>query len=103
MRGIMDELNEMEFAAPHELDASNVCNAIEIVNPYRRLTGYTTAPLFCARTNLPLMVGYTVIATVRATTTSPNGATYLEHLAASSRPSIAIIHDIDPTPGFGAF
>jgi regulator of RNase E activity RraA len=107
MRGKMGDLNEQEFAALRALDTPTVCNAIEIVDPNRRLAGFTTAPLVCARPNLPPMVGYAVTATVRATKTSPEAgatrATYLEHLAASSRPTIAIIHDIDPEPGFGAF
>ena len=103
----MGDLSEQEFAALRALDTPTVCNAIEIVEPDRRLKGFTTAPLVCARPDLPPIVGYAVTATVRAMTTSPEAgaarATYLEHLAASSRPTIAIIHDIDPEPGFGAF
>ena len=101
------DLSEQEFAALRALDTPTVCNAIEIVEPDRRLKGFTTAPLVCARPDLPPIVGYAVTATVRAMTTSPEAgaarATYLEYLAASSRPTIAIIHDIDPEPGFGAF
>lgn len=103
----MDDLSEQEFAALRALDTPTVCNAIEIVDPSRRLKGFTTAPLVCARPDLPPMVGYAVTATVRATTTSQEAgaarATYLDHLAAGSHPTIAIIQDIDPEPGFGAF
>jgi regulator of RNase E activity RraA len=103
----MGDLSEQEFAALRALDTPTICNAIEIVDPNRRLTGFTTAPLVCARPDLPPIVGYAVTATARAMTTSPQAgaarATYLEHLAASLRPTIAIIQDIDPQPCFGAF
>jgi hypothetical protein len=102
----MDDLSEQEFAALRALDITTVCNAIESVDPNRRLKGFTTVALVCARPDLSPMVGYTT-ATVRAMTSSLEAGTarttYLEHLAASSRPTIAIILDLDPVPGFDAF
>ena len=39
-------------------DTPTICNALEIVDPTRRLTGFTTRPLICPFPNLPPIVGY---------------------------------------------
>ena len=35
-------------------DTPTICNALEIVDPARRLTGFTTKPLVCPFPTLPL-------------------------------------------------
>ncbi len=103
----MAEMSEHDLAALRALDTPTVCNAIELVDPERRVIGFTTEPLVCARPDLPPMVGYAVTATVRAMVPSPDGGAtrgpYLDHVAAALRPTIAVIQDLDPEPGFGAF
>ena len=46
-------------------DAPTICNAMEIVAPERRLTGYTTKPLVCPFPDLPPIVGYARTVTMR--------------------------------------
>ncbi len=103
----MADLSDAEFAALRALDTPTVCNAIEIVNPERRALGFTTEPLVCARPGLPPMVGYAATATVRAVAPSTDAGAargaYLEHVASRPKPTIAVIQDLDPAPGFGAF
>ena len=48
-------------------DTPTICNALEIVAPDRRLTGFTIRPLVCPFPDLPPMVGYAKTATIRAT------------------------------------
>jgi regulator of RNase E activity RraA len=103
----MADLSDAEFAALRALDTPTICNAIEIVEPERRVSGFTTEPLVCARPDLPPMVGYAVTATVRAIAPDPDAGAargqYLDHVAAGTHPTIAVIQDLDPEPGFGAF
>ncbi len=103
----MNDLSEQEFAALRALDTPTVCNAIEIVLPERRASGFTTAPLVCARPDLPAIAGYAVTATVRAMAPSSDGGAargpYLDHVAAGPCPTIAVVQDLDHEPGFGAF
>src|SRR4051812_40159159 len=51
-------------------DTPTICNAMEIVAPHRRLTGFTTKPLVCPFPELPPMVGYARTVTIRATAAS---------------------------------
>src|ERR1700757_539802 len=47
-------------------DTPTICNAMEIVAPARRLTGYTTKPLVCPFPSLPPIVGYARTVTIRS-------------------------------------
>src|ERR1700681_2351810 len=47
-------------------DTPTICNAMEIVAPGRRLTGYTTKPLVCPFPDLPPIVGYARTVTIRS-------------------------------------
>jgi len=48
-------------------DTPTICNALEIVDPARRLTGFTMRPLVCPFPDLPPVVGYARTATIRST------------------------------------
>ena len=48
-------------------DTPTICNALEIVDPGRRLTGFTVKPLVCPFPQLPPIVGYAKTATIRTT------------------------------------
>lgn len=93
-------------------DTPTICNALEIVAPERRLTGYTVRPLVCPFPDLPPMVGYARTATIRATSASSLSAAdaraqrtaYYEYCGTGIGPRISIIQDLDGANiGFGAF
>ena len=101
--------NDLE--ALRRFDTPTICNALELVVPDRRAVGFTTRPLVCAVPNLPPIVGHARTATIRAIDTSDLSAeearairaAYYEYIAAEPRPTITVIQDLDPEPGFGAF
>ena len=93
-------------------DTPTICNALEIVAPERRLTGFTVRPLVCPFPDLPPMVGYAKTATIRATHANELAGTkardqrvaYYEYMASAPAPSICIIQDLDGGDiGYGAF
>lgn len=92
-------------------DTPTMCNAMELVAPERRATGFTTQPLFCAHPALPPMVGYARTATVRASRASGRAPEtdrelrldYYRHMAEPPGPTITVIEDVDPQPGVGAW
>ncbi len=104
-------LTDEDLAALRQHDTPTICNALEIVAPERRALGFTSEPLVCADPSLPPMVGYARTATIRAV--APPAATpaeqrasraaYYEYVAAGPGPSVAVLQDLDPRPGFGAF
>jgi regulator of RNase E activity RraA len=79
--------------------------------PERRATGFTTSALTCLDAKLPPMVAPARTATIRATSSAPDSADelklrrarYYEYIADAPLNSIAVIQDLDATPGFGAF
>jgi regulator of RNase E activity RraA len=101
-----EELNNLAA-----LDTPTVCNALEMVAPQRRGFGYTVKPFVSARPHMPAIVGYARTATIRAMHPSDRGAealraerlAYYRYVAEGSRPSIMLIEDLDPVPGYGAF
>ncbi len=92
-------------------DTPTVCNALEVVAPERRATGFTTKPFVCAFPELRPMVGFARTATIRAREPSTRPAAdarrlrlaYYEHVAGGPRPSLVVLQDLDEEPGFGAF
>jgi regulator of RNase E activity RraA len=100
-----------QFAFLARFDTPTICNGIEVVMPERQAIGFTTEHLFPANPSLPPIVGYARTATIRAV--EPAAASpaelrerrlaYYEYVAAEPRPTVVVIQDIDPRPGFGAF
>ena len=93
-------------------DTPTICNALEIVAPARRLTGFTVKPLVCPFPNLPPIVGYAKTATIRTAHAHELDAkkqreqriAYYEYIADKPPPGIMVIQDLDgPDIGFGAF
>jgi regulator of RNase E activity RraA len=93
-------------------DTPTICNALEIVDPGRRLTGFTIRPLVCPFPNLPPIVGYAKTATIRASHAHELDAkaqreqriAYYEYIAGAPAPGVMVIQDLDgPYAGFGAF
>ncbi len=92
-------------------DTPTICNALEVVAPDRRATGFTTTPFVCAFPELKPIMGFARTATIRASEPSrlpPAEAkakrlAYYEYVASAPLPTITILQDLDPEPGFGAF
>jgi regulator of RNase E activity RraA len=93
-------------------DTPTICNALEIVAPERRLTGFTTKELVCPFPDLPPIVGYARTATIRAVTppelagkdARAQRISYYEYIASKPGPTITVIQDVDGADvGFGAF
>ena len=92
-------------------DTPTICNALEIVDPGRRSTGFTAKPLVCPFPGLPPIVGYAKTATIRTThaheldgkTAREQRIGYYVYVASKPVPSIVVLQDLDDTPGTGAF
>ena len=93
-------------------DTPTICNALEIVDPARRLTGFTVRPLVCPFPALPPIVGYAKTASIRSTHAHELDAKkareqrigYYEYIADKPAPGIMVIQDLDgPDVGLGAF
>ena len=59
-------LDHALLAKLRSFDTPTICNALEIVAPERRLTGYNVKPLVCPFPDLPPIVGYARTATIRS-------------------------------------
>jgi regulator of RNase E activity RraA len=101
-----EELNSLAA-----LDTPTVCNALEVVAPQRRGFGYTVRPFVSARPKMPAIVGYARTATIRAMHPADRSAealraerlAYYRYVAEGPRPTLMVIEDLDPVPGYGAF
>lgn len=107
----MTDLDPAAVAALRAWDTPTICNALEVVAPHRRATGFTVEHLHCLDPDLQPIVGYARTATYRAVEPSPlppdalraRRAAYYEYVAAPPGPTVVVIQDLDPNPGFGAF
>ena len=106
------ELGEDVLKELRALDTPTICNALEVVAPERRATGFTTEPLVCAVPELPPIVGYARTVTIRAKQPSDRSRSdagqtqmaYYEYVGSGPRPGICVIQDLDDGhAGFGAF
>ncbi|TAM56386.1 RraA family protein [bacterium] len=94
-----------------QFDTPTICNALEIVAPQRRATGFTTHHFVCAEPEHAPIVGYARTATMRAVEppaqtkeeTRRKRLDYYAYVAQPPGPSIVVMQDLDPEPGFGAF
>ena len=92
-------------------DTPTICNALELVVPARRGRGFTLTPMVCADPGLPPICGLARTGQIRAA--SPSGRTreedrearigWYEYVADAPLPTVVVIEDLDPTPGYGAF
>jgi len=106
----MSEPSSEAIAALARWDTPTICNALEIVAPARRGGGYTVEHLHCLEPSLPPMVGYARTVTYRSVQPSELDpvaqrqarAEYYEYVAALPGPTIAVVQDLDPLPGYGA-
>ena len=92
-------------------DTPTICNGLEEVAGVRSASGFTTRPLVAADPALPPIVGYARTAMIRAA--APASGTpqaqrelrlaYYDYVAGGPGPTVAVIQDLDPEPGLGAF
>lgn len=106
----MSELTDQVLADLASIDTPTVCNALELVAPQRRASGFTVHPLVCARPDRPPIVGFAKTATIRARQpdSEPQAAAqrrdqYYAYVDAGPKPSVVVIEDLDEPPGFGSF
>jgi len=104
--------NPADCAALAAYDTPTICNALELVMPARRASGFTRRPLVAPFPQLKPVVAFARTAIIRSREPHPRSrdeATrmrlgYYEHIGAQPLPSLAVIQDIDaPDSGFGAF
>jgi regulator of RNase E activity RraA len=101
----------VELDALKKFDTPTVCNALEVLRPSRRGYGYTTEPLVCCFPELGPMVGFARTATIRSMHPKEGDAAaikeqklaYYSSIEEGPRPSIVVLQDIDPLPGYGSF
>jgi len=107
----MTSLARIDLEALSQWDTPTICNGLELLDAKFRTTGFTTQNMVCLDSKLKPIVGYARTALIRATT-PPTGdaaavreirARYYAHVAEQPLPSIAVLQDLDPDPGFGAF
>jgi len=105
-------LTQEELDALRRYDTPTVCNALELIVPERRGYGYTVEQLFCARPELPPIVGYARTGTTKSMEPYDFGSAdakkqrtdWYEYVATGGpTPSVVLLQDIDPIPVYGAF
>ena len=107
----MSQISQDDLDVLSRWDTPTICNALELVVPERRATGFTTGVFTCLAPELPPMVGYARTATIRATSPPDESAEelksrrarYYEYVAQAPYKTIAVVQDLDAAPGFGAF
>ena len=107
----MTDLARSDLEALAKWDTPTICNGLELLDARYRTAGFTIENMVCFDPGLKPIVGYARTAMIRAAT-PPQGkpealratrARYYAQVAEAPIPSISVIQDLDPTPGFGAF
>lgn len=106
----MTSIDKDALVTLRQWDTPTICNALELVAPQRRAIGFTVENMVCRAAEYPPMVGLAKTATIRAVAPSTRTAkqamaqriAYYEYVADSKLPTISIVQDLDPNPGFGA-
>lgn len=94
-----------------EWDTPTICNGLEVTNPERRALGFTVEQMVCAYPDQKPICGYARTATIRAVAAPKRSAAenlslrqaYYRYVAEGQGPTVSVIQDLDPNPGFGAF
>lgn len=109
----MTDFTTEDLALLATWDTPTICNALEVAAPHRRATGFTVRPMVCLDPALKPIVGRARTATIRAMDAPGRSAeelreariAYYEYAASgpADTPTVNVIQDLDPDPGFGAF
>ena len=106
-----DNLTVADLKKLTEWDTPTICNGLEHLSAEYRVKSFTVEQMQCFDPNLAPIVGYARTAMIRSMS-PPEGtvveirnmrAKYYETIASDPAPSVSVIQDLDPTPGFGAF
>ena len=106
-----DNLTAADLKKLAEWDTPTICNGLEHLSAEYRVKSFTVEQMQCFDPNLAPIVGYARTAMIRSMS-PPEGtvveirnmrAKYYETIASDPAPSVSVIQDLDPTPGFGAF
>lgn len=98
-----------DLDALRRFDTCRLANAIEEFDVRLRNEGYARPGLRCLFPELPGMLGYAVTVQIRCSNPPPTGHIYPDRtdwwaaLESMPEPRVAVIEDIDPHPGMGAF
>jgi regulator of RNase E activity RraA len=92
-------------------DTPTICNALELLVPERRASGFTTETLICPFPGRKPMVGYAKTGTIRAMEKPTLDAAalrrgrldYYRYIAEGASPKVVVLQDLDPCKGFGCF
>lgn len=88
-------------------DTPTICNGLEIVVPERRAIGFTVQPLVPIEPKLPPIVGLARVGMIRSKEPPRSKVTdrgdWYEYVAKVDVPTIAILQDVDDSPGYGAY
>ena len=101
-------LSASQLEAISQFDTCTVANAIERFRVRLRNEGFTRPGLRCVTSGAARLLGYAATSKVRSANPPMTGTLYLDrtdwwtNLAALPIPRIAVIQDVDPTPGSGA-
>ena len=102
------QLTSDQLNAIRRLGACLVANAIEVFAVRLRNEGYTWPGLKCVTGHLPPMLGYAATCRVKTNNPPPIGHSYYDRtdwwdaIQALPRPRVAVLEDLDSTPGLGA-
>jgi len=107
----MSDITAEDLKILTQWDTPTICNALEDIMPERRGYGYTTQPLVALDPDLPPICGYARTALIRAAEPSSASAQeaadmrldYYKYIEQGPGPTIVVIQDIDPVPGYGAY
>ena len=69
----MTDFSDADLQLLTNWDTPTICNALEVVAPHRRATGFTVRPLVCLDPALKPIVGRARTATIRAMDTGATG------------------------------
>ena len=105
-------ITDDDLAVLGALDTPTVCNALEIVAPERRASGFNRRPLLCPAAQQGPVVGFARTAMIKCA--EPSGRSpaeirdlrmrYYEYIEKGPRPGLAVIQDVEgPDRGVGAF
>ena len=104
-------ITRSQLAELARVDTPTICNALEVIDPAWRTRGFTTRPFTVLDPTLAPIVAVARTATIRATHLPDQDEAagrarrlrWYHRVAADDLPTVAVIQDLDPEPGFGAF
>ena len=108
-RGSTPPLTTSDLDAIRQFDTCRIANAIEEFDTRLRNEGYARPGLLCRFPELPPMLGYAVTAQIRCSNPPPTYHVYPDRtdwwslMQSLPGPRVAVIEDVDPQPGMGAF